>query len=111
MEVGRTMFRITTPSVYAFGFVTVLFGSFQGSGYTLPVMVLNMARLWVIRIPLAYFLAFHTTMGKDGLWWAMFVSNVLTALAGGVWFSAGTWKRKSSEILASAALASEGAME
>lgn len=111
MDVARTMFRITTPSVYAFGFVTVLFGSFQGSGYTLPVMVLNMARLWAIRIPLAYFLAFHTTMGKGGLWWAMFVSNVLTALAGGVWFSAGTWKRKSSEILASAALASEGAME
>ncbi len=111
MEVGRTMFRITTPSVYAFGFVTVLFGSFQGSGFTLPVMVLNMARLWVMRIPLAYFLAFHTSMGKDGLWWAMFVSNVLTALAGGVWFATGTWKRKSPEILASSTLASEGALE
>lgn len=111
MEVGRTMFRITTPSVYAFGFVTVLFGSFQGSGYTLPVMVLNMARLWLLRIPLAYFLAFHTALGKDGLWWAMFVSNVLTALAGGAWFATGTWRRKSSKILAQSALASEGALE
>jgi putative MATE family efflux protein len=111
MEVGRTMFRITTPSVYAFGFVTVLFGGFQGSGFTLPVMVLNMARLWVMRIPLAYFLAFHTSMGKDGLWWAMFVSNVLTALAGGVWFATGSWKRRSSVMPASSALASEGALE
>ncbi|MFO7627530.1 MAG: MATE family efflux transporter [Candidatus Fermentibacteraceae bacterium] len=111
MEVSRNMFRITTPSVYAFGFVTVLFGSFQGSGFTLPVMVLNMARLWVMRIPLAYYLAFHTTMGMDGLWWAMFVSNVLTALAGGVWFAAGTWKTRSSKILASSTLASEVALE
>jgi len=111
MDVGRTMFRITTPSVYAFGFVTVLFGSFQGSGFTLPVMVLNMARLWVLRIPLAYFLAFHSSLGRDGLWWAMFVSNVLTAAAGGVWFATGTWKRKSSEILGASSLASEGALE
>lgn len=111
MDVGRTMFRITTPSVYAFGFVTVLFGSFQGAGYTLPVMVLNMARLWVLRIPLAYFLAFNTSMGKDGLWWAMFVSNLLTALAGGFWFASGTWRSKSSKILASVALTPEGPLE
>ena len=111
MEIARTMFRITTPSVYAFGFVTVLFGSFQGSGYTLPVMVLNLARLWVLRIPFAYLLAFHTGLGRDGLWWAMFISNTLTALAGGVWFATGSWKRKSARIIAGTPLASEGGME
>lgn len=111
MEIGRTMFRITTPSVFAFGFVTVLFGGFQGSGFTLPVMVLNIARLWVLRIPLAYLLASRAGMGRDGLWWAMFASNTLTALAGGAWFSTGSWKRKPSITGGPPALAPEGPME
>lgn len=112
MEIGRTMFRITTPSVFAFGFVTVLFGGFQGSGFTLPVMVLNIARLWLLRIPLAYLLAVSAGIGRDGLWWAMFASNTITALAGGAWFATGSWKRVSSRITGTGtALASEGPME
>jgi len=96
MDISRTMFRITTPSVFAFGFVTVLFGGFQGSGFTLPVMVLNIARLWVLRLPLAYLLSKPAFLGTDGLWWGMFASNAVTAIAGGAWFSTGTWKRRSS---------------
>ncbi len=89
----RELFRILSPSVFAFGFVMVLFGSFQGSGYTVPVMVLNMTRLWGIRIPAAYLLAIVLAAGPTGLWWAMFLSNTLTAVAATVWFSRGTWKR------------------
>jgi len=111
MEIGRTMFRITTPSVFAFGFVTVLFGAFQGSGHTFPVMVLNVARLWLLRIPLAYMLSLHAGLGANGLWWAMFISNTATVVAGGFWFSTGSWKRKSREILGGPALVSEGVLE
>jgi Na+-driven multidrug efflux pump len=105
------MFRITTPSVFAFGFVTVLFGGFQGSGFTLPVMVLNIARLWVLRLPLAYLLSRMTHMGTDGLWWGMFASNTVTALAGGAWFSTGSWKRRAPLPGGPGALASEEVLE
>lgn len=110
-EISRTMFRITTPSVFAFGFVTVLFGGFQGSGFTLPVMVLNIARLWVLRLPLAYLLSRMAPLGTDGLWWAMFASNTVTALAGGAWFSTGTWKRRTPLPGGGPALAAEEALE
>jgi Na+-driven multidrug efflux pump len=72
----------------------VVMGSFQGSGHTVPVMVLNMSRLWLVRIPAAYLLALTFKMGPLGIWWAMFLSNTLTAIAGAIWFSLGTWKRK-----------------
>ena len=91
---GRDLFRITSYSVFAFGFVMVLFGSFQGSGHTVPVMVLNVSRLWAVRIPAAYLLGIVLGMGPAGLWWAMFLSNTLTAIAAGIWFSTGSWKRK-----------------
>ena len=91
---GRELFRITSPSVFAFGFVMVLHGSFTGSGHTVPVMVLNIARLWVLRIPAAYLLSKVLGFGPTGLWWAMFISNTVTAVAGAIWFSLGTWKRR-----------------
>lgn len=91
---GHDLFRVTSYSVFVFGFIMVLLGSFQGSGHTLPVMVLNMGRLWLVRIPAAYLLALTLKMGPLGLWWAMFLSNTLTAIAAAIWFSLGTWKRK-----------------
>jgi len=91
---GRDLFRITSFSVFAFGFIMVLLGSFQGSGHTLPVMVLNVSRLWGVRIPFAYLLAIRMGMGPLGLWWAMFLSNIVTAIAATIWFSSGSWKRK-----------------
>jgi Na+-driven multidrug efflux pump len=91
---GRSLFQITSYSVFAFGFVMVLLGSFQGAGHTVPVMVLNMSRLWLLRIPAAYLLAVVAGLGPAGLFWAMFLSNTVTALAAGIWFSTGTWKRK-----------------
>lgn len=92
IQLGRIMFRITTPSVFVFGFLLVLLGSFQGSGYTMPVMVLNMTRLWVLRIPGAYLLAYTFGMGPLGIWWSMFISNTVVTIAGWLWFRKGTWK-------------------
>jgi len=99
IELGRVMFRITTPSVYVFGFLMVLLGSFQGSGYTLPVMVLNMSRLWILRIPGAYLLAYSLGMGPLGIWWSMFVSNTVVTVAGWLWFRKGTWKTKAAHLV------------
>jgi putative MATE family efflux protein len=99
IQLDRTMFRITTPSVFVFGFLMILLGSFQGSGYTMPVMALNMSRLWILRIPGAYLLAYTAGMGPSGIWWAMFVSNTAVTIAGWIWFRRGTWKNTSEEIV------------
>ncbi len=90
---GEDLFRITALSVFAFGFVNVLLGSFRGSGNTVPVMVLNMIRLWAVRIPAAWLLAIYLGYGPRGIWWAMFASNTVTALLAWFWFSRGTWKK------------------
>jgi putative MATE family efflux protein len=93
VQYGRDLFRITSFSVFAFGFVMVLLGAFRGSGYTVPVMVLNLARLWALRIPGAWLLAKTGRMGPAGLWWSMCISNLVVAIAAAIWFAAGTWKR------------------
>ena len=60
----------------------------------MPVMVLNMSRLCVVRIPAAYLLSTVLGKGPNGLWWAIFLSNSLIAVAASIWFSTGSWKRK-----------------
>jgi len=102
IKLGSTMFRVTTPSVFVFGFLLVLLGSFQGSGYTVPVMVLNMSRLWLLRIPGAYALAYTAGMGPMGIWWAMFISNTVIAFAGWIWFRTGTWKTRAGHLFSDA---------
>ncbi len=93
-QYGQDLFRITSPSVFTFGFIMVLLGAFQGAGYTVPIMVLNVGRLWLLRIPASYLLAVTLGLGPIGLWWGMFISNTATAAAAAIWFSRGSWKRK-----------------
>ncbi|HPF34706.1 MAG TPA: MATE family efflux transporter [Candidatus Krumholzibacteria bacterium] len=89
---GRELLRITAPSVFLFSLILVMFGAFQGAGKTVPVMVVNVARLWLVRIPFSWLLAVKLALGPSGLWWAMNLSNVLAAAAALVWFLRGDWK-------------------
>ncbi len=91
---GVILFRIISYSVFFFGIIMVVFAAFQGAGKTSPVMYLSIGRLWLLRIPIAYVLCFLLAWGPLGLWWAMFVSNVISCIAGLLWFRRGTWKRK-----------------
>ncbi len=54
---------------------------FRGSGHNVPPMILGIARLWVLRIPLAYVFAFPMGMGSDGIWLGMSLSNVISGMA------------------------------
>jgi Na+-driven multidrug efflux pump len=47
----------------------------RGSGHTIQSMILNITRLWGIRLPLIYF--FGLSMGTTGIWYAMFLSNLV----------------------------------
>jgi len=72
----------------------VSLGAFQGGGDTKPVMILNVTRLWGMRVPLSFLLAITLGWGPSGIWWAMFASNLIIAVAGFLWLKRGTWLRK-----------------
>ncbi|MFW5688475.1 MAG: MATE family efflux transporter [Spirochaetota bacterium] len=91
---GEELFRILSPSVVIFALFTVTTGAFQGGGDTKPVMYLNVGRLWGLRVPLAYLLAIVLAWGPAGIWWSMFVSNLVTATVGFAWLARGTWLHK-----------------
>ncbi len=93
VRLGDLMFKVVSPSLLMFGLYFALSGAFQGAGDTKVIMVLSVFRLWIIRVPLAYLLAYRTTLGPLSIWIAMFASNFLTAGIGIVYFKTGRWKR------------------
>lgn len=93
MRYGAELFRVVAPSVVLFGFFHAVTGALQGAGDTRPIMYLNIARLWVLRVPVAYLLGFVIGIGPGAIWWAMFISNMITAAAGLLYMSRGTWVR------------------
>ena len=93
IRLGDIMFKVITPSLLMFSLYMALTGAFQGAGDTKIIMVLSIARLWVIRLPLAYLLAWTTDLGPYAIWIAMFVSNALITVVGFIHYRKGRWKR------------------
>ncbi|NJE07056.1 MATE family efflux transporter [Thermococcus sp. M39] len=76
-----------------FGILAAVSNVFQSSGHTKKSMVLGMLRLWVLRIPLAYWLG-KLTASTVGVWLGMGLSNVVSALVALAWFLKGSWMRR-----------------
>jgi putative MATE family efflux protein len=75
---------------YGYGMVTVQ--ALNGAGDTRTPTVLNGIAFWVIQIPLAYLLAYHTRLGLAGAWFAVLTGDSLLALMGVLWFRTGRWR-------------------
>jgi putative MATE family efflux protein len=98
-RLGQTMFYIISPSVLFFGLSTVLNGAFQGSGFTVPIMVTHLSRIWLFRIPLVYILSSIILKGPGdiessvGIWWGMLFSNFLAFVMILLWYWRGKWAK------------------
>ncbi len=91
---GAQLFKIVSLSVIFFSLFTVFNGAFQGGGDTKPIMFLNIIRLWGLRVPLAFLLSKAAGLGPEGIWWAMFISNVVVTMGNFLLYKTGRWKYK-----------------
>ena len=63
----------------------------QGAGDTRPPMVIAILSNWVVKLPLAYWLAITRGVGVEGIWWAMGISIVFEAGAQLTWYRRDRW--------------------
>lgn len=87
----------STLRIVAYGYVFYAWGmvisqSFNGAGDTTTPTILNLICFWAWQIPLAWFLAFKTGMGPDGIFTAIAVAQSTLAVASILVFRRGTWK-------------------
>ncbi|MDI6851416.1 MAG: MATE family efflux transporter [bacterium] len=72
-----------------------IFGVFSSlamvSGRTTEGMALGLIRLWILRIPMAYYMG--KLYGTSGVWIGMNLSNIIACLMAYLWYLRGTWKK------------------
>ena len=71
----------------------ILAGAFNGAGATLYNMLIMGGSAWIIRIPLAYWLGHLVMKDAEGIWIAMFCSQIVQALILLYFFTFKNWQR------------------
>ncbi len=80
---------------YSFGFMAlgmVAIQAFNGAGDTMTPMWINGFCYWMVQIPVAYWMATRLSMGPYGVFWSVFVAEILMGIVGVIWFMRGRWK-------------------
>ncbi len=91
---GILFMSLFLPSIPFFGIVSGVQSAFQGAGHNTPPMIMQLVRLWGLRVPLSWFFGFALHMGSRGIWTGMLVSNVLAALLALVFMATIDWHHK-----------------
>lgn len=91
---GVNFISIFVLAMPFFGLFSAVGAIFRGSGHNVPTMIMELARLWGLRVPLSYIFAFTLGMGSTGVWVGMTISNFAAALIAIGLFFTGVWKEK-----------------
>lgn len=91
---GRDMLLLVAFAFPFMGILQVVMAVYQGSGHTFYSMFFGLFRLWALRVPLVFILAFGVGMGANGVWWAMLGSNFGAACISLILFLTGNWTHR-----------------
>lgn len=87
------MLLIFGPSVLGFDLFIFANSVARSSGYTFFVSALGIGRLWLLRIPLSWLLAYYLSLGDTGLWTGMSISNWIVGIAAVTWVLSWRWAK------------------
>jgi putative MATE family efflux protein len=94
VSVASSFMRIQIVGYLVFGLTIVLSLCIEGVGDTIPTMIGTLVTMWVIQVPLAWYLPTHTSLGVNGVQWAISLALVARAIIFTVYFKSGRWKKK-----------------
>ncbi len=92
MAYGHSYLRIVSLLYMLSGVSIIISAAFQGAGRGYPSLILTILRVFVLSIPLAYFLS--KIYGVTGIWYGIAISMIIPAIAAAIWFKSGTWKKR-----------------
>src|SRR5262245_10209301 len=90
---GVDCLRVVSYGNLAYAYGMVMVQSFNGAGDTFTPTVVNIFGYWLFQIPVAYLLAFRTTLGSTGVFAAIPIAETAIAVVGVALFRLGKWKK------------------
>ncbi|HEY91209.1 MAG TPA: MATE family efflux transporter [Dehalococcoidia bacterium] len=94
VEQAGIFLRIAVVGYMVLPLIVVFMSALSGAGDTLPPMIISTITIWVIQLPMAYFLPIYTDIGVYGVRWAIVAGMVVGAIGYTAYFRTGRWKRR-----------------
>jgi putative MATE family efflux protein len=92
INLGADYLRIVGACYVFFAVMFVSNGIINGAGHTLVTTAISLVSLWVVRVPLAYWLS--RRLGSiDGVWYAVALSFAVSMLSSLGYYLTGRWRR------------------
>jgi len=92
IEMGEIYFRLISFSLPFFTTLAVFMDTLRGSGHTVQSTIIDIVRLWGIRIPIVTILA--EKYGFRGVFYGMIISNISAMFLAMAFLVFGNWKKK-----------------
>jgi putative MATE family efflux protein len=92
LRYGTSCLRILAIGVPMYAIGMVITQALNGAGDTKTPTLINFLCFWVLQIPLAYWLATDASMGPNGVFIAIVVSESLVTILSVIVFRTGRWK-------------------
>jgi len=92
VTVGSKWLTIVSYSYFVYAWWMVSVQAFNGAGDTMTPTRINVVFFWLLQIPLAFLLAKRASLGYEGVFWAVFVSETAVGLFTLWLFTRGKWK-------------------
>jgi putative MATE family efflux protein len=92
ISIGRSYLVIVTGFYVVFSIMFQVGGVMRGAGDTFIPMLITFFALWVVRIPVCYFLS--EEIGFTGIWWGIPIAWAVGLLLHFLYYSMGRWKNK-----------------
>lgn len=95
IEIGYQYLVIVSSFYILFSSMFINNALLRGAGDTLVPMIISFIALWILRIPISYFLSRESLgLGTTGIWWGVPIGWLFGFLASYAYYKTGRWKRK-----------------
>jgi len=94
IAIAANFLKIQIVGYVLFGFIVGLSMCIDGIGDTTVTMLVTLTTMWLVQVPLAYYLPNYTSLGVYGVQWAIVTALVMRAIIYLIYFRLGRWKRK-----------------
>ena len=92
IRIGARYLVIVSSFYILFSTMFSFTGVFRGAGDTIIPMFITLFSLWVVRIPVSYFLSLK--IGIDGVWWGIPIAWFCGFAFSLIYYKVGNWKTK-----------------
>jgi len=93
IRIGDQYLTIVSAFYILFTLMFIYAGVMRGAGDTLIPMFFSLLSLWIIRIPMAWYLSLE--IGAIGIWWAIPAGWLIGLALSYFYYKSGRWKKKS----------------